>query len=100
MLAQRRLDLNQFQARPSDPHLMIETPEMLDYVRPVRLERLMRERGLSETEAMDIMTAQMPAELKRARADYVIDNSGDRAATEARTREFFEALLAELRGRR
>jgi hypothetical protein len=29
----------------------------------------------------------------------VIDNTGDRAATEARTREVFDALLAELRAR-
>jgi len=28
-------------------------------------------------------------------ADHVIDNSGDRAATEARTREVHAALLAE-----
>ena len=32
--------------------------------------------GSSETEAMDMIAAQMPAELKRARADFVIDNVG------------------------
>ena len=32
-------------------------------------------------------------------AEYVIDNTGDRAITAARTREVFEALLAELRAR-
>ena len=36
----------------------------------------MHERGLRETEAMDMIAAQMPAELKRARADFVIDNEG------------------------
>jgi dephospho-CoA kinase len=35
-----------------------------------------KERGLSETEAMEMIAAQMPAELKRARADFVIDNAG------------------------
>ena len=42
---------------------------------------------------------QMPLSEKVKLADYVIDNSGDRAATEARTREVHAALLAELRAR-
>jgi dephospho-CoA kinase len=42
---------------------------------------------------------QMPLADKAALADYVIDNSGDRAATEARTREVYRALLADLRAR-
>ena len=49
---------------------------LVDAARPLRLERLVKERGLRETEAMDMIAAQMPAELKRARADYVIDNGG------------------------
>jgi dephospho-CoA kinase len=42
---------------------------------------------------------QMPLADKAALAHYVIDNSGDRAATEARTREVHAALLADLRAR-
>jgi dephospho-CoA kinase len=49
---------------------------LVDSPRPLRLERLVKERGLSETEAMEMIAAQMPAELKRARADFVIDNAG------------------------
>ena len=49
---------------------------LVDAPRPVRLERLVTTRGLEETEAMNMIAAQMPAELKRARADYCIDNSG------------------------
>ena len=49
---------------------------LVDAPRPLRLERLVSERGLRETEAMDMIAAQMPAELKRARADFVIDNGG------------------------
>jgi dephospho-CoA kinase len=42
---------------------------------------------------------QMPLSEKVKLADYVIDNSGDRAATEARTREVHRALLADLQAR-
>jgi dephospho-CoA kinase len=36
----------------------------------------------------------MPAELKRARADFVIDNDGDIAALETRVDEVWRALHA------
>jgi len=49
---------------------------LVDAPRPLRLERLVTNRGLEETEAMNMIAAQMPAELKRARADYCIDNGG------------------------
>ena len=55
---------------------------LVDAPRPVRLERLVRDRALHETEAMDMITAQMPAELKRARANFVIDNVGTREELE------------------
>jgi dephospho-CoA kinase len=46
------------------------------------------------------IASQMPLAEKVKLADYVIDNSGDRAATEARTREVHAALLADLAARR
>lgn len=49
---------------------------LVDAPRPLRLERLVATRGLEETDAMNMIAAQMPAELKRARADYVIENNG------------------------
>ena len=49
---------------------------LVDAPRPLRLERLVTTRGLEETDAMNMIAAQMPAELKRARADHCIDNSG------------------------
>src|SRR6202171_6466188 len=49
---------------------------LVDAPRPVRLERLVATRGMEATDAMNMITAQMPAELKRARADYVIENNG------------------------
>ncbi|MCY7377867.1 MAG: dephospho-CoA kinase [Gemmatimonadaceae bacterium] len=67
---------------------------LVDAPRPVRLERLVRERGLRETEAMDMIVAQMPAELKRARADFVIDNIGTLTQLDQRVTEVWSALLA------
>ena len=49
---------------------------LIDAARPLRLERLVTTRGLEETEAMNMIASQMPAELKRARADHCIDNTG------------------------
>jgi dephospho-CoA kinase len=49
---------------------------LVDSPRPLRLERLVNTRDLEETDAMNMIASQMPAELKRARADYCIDNSG------------------------
>jgi dephospho-CoA kinase len=61
--------------------------------------RLMARDGLAPAEASTRMATQMPVVDKAKLADYVIDNCGDRAATEARTREVFQALLADLRAR-
>ena len=72
---------------------------LVDAPRPLRLERLVRERGLGETEAMDMIAAQMPAELKRARADVIIDNEGTLAALERRVEEVWSSLDQEARSR-
>lgn len=68
---------------------------LVDAPRPLRLERLMRERGLDETEALDMIAAQMPAELKRARADYVIDNIGTLTDLEAKVAHVWTELERE-----
>jgi dephospho-CoA kinase len=68
---------------------------LVDAPRSVRLERLVRDRGLRETEAMAMIAQQMPADLKRARADFVIDNDGTREALEQRVDEVWRALSAE-----
>ena len=67
---------------------------LVDAPRPVRLERLVRDRGLHEAEAMDMIAAQMPAELKRARSDFVIDNDGSLADLEARVDDVWRELGA------
>lgn len=66
---------------------------LVDAPRPLRLERLVSDRGLRETEAMDMIAAQMPAELKRARADFVIDNSGTLTELEQRVAEIWASLV-------
>ena len=68
---------------------------LVDAPRPLRLERLVRDRALNETEAMEMIAAQMPAELKRARADLVIDNAGTREELEARVNEVWAELARE-----
>ena len=68
---------------------------LVDSHRAVRLERLVNERGLRETEAMDMIAAQMPAELKRARADFVIDNDGTLTQLERRVQDVWAALMRD-----
>jgi dephospho-CoA kinase len=72
---------------------------LVDAPRPVRLERLVRDRDLRETEAMAMIAQQMPADLKRARADFVIDNDGTRQALAQRVDEVWHALDDEMRAR-
>lgn len=72
---------------------------LIDAPRPRRLERLVRDRSLSETEAMDMIAAQMPAELKRARADIIIENDGTLRELEQRVREAWSALQQEAEAR-
>jgi dephospho-CoA kinase len=68
---------------------------LVDAPRPLRLERLTHERGLDETEALDMIAAQMPAELKRARADFVIDNAGTMTDLEAKVAHVWTELERE-----
>lgn len=66
---------------------------LVDAHRGVRLERLVKDRGLRETEAMDMIAAQMPAELKRARADFIIENDGTLTQLERRVHDVWSALV-------
>jgi dephospho-CoA kinase len=65
---------------------------LVDSPRPVRLERLVATRGLEETDAMNMIAAQMPAELKRARADYCIDNDGSLEDLERKVAALWSSL--------
>ena len=59
-----------------------------------QMERMMKRDGLAEAEALARIRAQMPIEEKRARADFVIDNSADAAETIAQTRSLYGKLSA------
>jgi dephospho-CoA kinase len=62
-----------------------------------RVRALARDGDAADAERK--IASQMPLAEKAKLADYVIDNSGDRTATESRTREVHAALLADLRAR-
>ncbi len=68
---------------------------LVDAPRDIRLERIVRDRGLEEPEAMDMVAAQMPAELKRARADWVIENSGSMDDLEREVDRLWDAIASE-----
>lgn len=68
---------------------------LVDAPRDVRLDRLVKDRGLRETEAMEMIAAQMPAELKRARADFIVDNTGTLTELEEKVASVWSALEAE-----
>jgi len=59
--------------------------------------RLIGRDGSTEEAARARTASQMPLAVKARAADYVIDNSGTREATEARVREVYRALLEDLR---
>jgi len=70
-----------------DAVVLVDAPVAL------RQERLMTTRGLSAAEADDLIGAQAPAEPKRARSHFVIDNDGPRAALETAARAVWDELL-------
>lgn len=59
-----------------------------------RWQRLVTHRGLSTGDARRMMDAQLPAESKRARADYVIDNDGSPDALDGKVEALWTALRA------
>jgi dephospho-CoA kinase len=69
---------------------------VLVYVPPdVQLERLVEGRGLEESRARAIISAQMAIDEKRRRAHHLIDNSG----TPEQTRRQVEEMWAQMMGR-
>jgi dephospho-CoA kinase len=71
-----------------DVVVLVEAPEEL------RLERMVRERGVDPDTARYMIASQMPSEQKRSRAHYVIANSGSFDELQARAREVWHELVA------
>jgi dephospho-CoA kinase len=65
-----------------------------------QLTRLMARDGIGREEARLKIRSQMRVADKARLADHVLDNSGDRAATEAQVHRTHAALLADLAARR
>lgn len=77
-----------------DAVVLVDAPEA------ERIARLIRDRGLSEPEARQMVAAQLPSAVKRAwrggpgnRGAHVIDNDADLATLERRARAVWEELL-------
>jgi dephospho-CoA kinase len=75
-----------------DVVVLVDAPEA------IRLERLVRDRGLDEAEARRMIDAQMPAAEKRGRADYIIDNDGTLQDLESRATETWRKIVERARG--
>jgi dephospho-CoA kinase len=61
----------------------------------MRLERIVRDRGLQEGDAVDMIASQMPADLKRARADWVIENTGSLEDLEREVGHLWDKLVKD-----
>ncbi len=59
----------------------------------LRLARIMRDRGLNETDARAMIDAQWPSDRKRAGATWVIDNDGSRDQLAVCVAELWRAIL-------
>lgn len=68
---------------------------LVDAPRSVRLDRIVRDRGIDEAEAMKMIASQMPSDLKRARADYVIENSGTLEDLEEEVNRVWDAIVGD-----
>ncbi len=79
--------------RGLDLIVLVDAPE------EVRLQRLIRDRGLPEAEARAMIAAQQPAADKRSRADILIDNDGTPAQLAARAEGAWEQIRARAESR-
>jgi dephospho-CoA kinase len=78
-------------ADPAEFDLVI----LVDAPEAVRLERLIRTRGMSKEAARQALDAQQPAEAKRSRSDFVIENAGTLAELEHAARHLWDQLIVK-----
>jgi dephospho-CoA kinase len=75
-----------------DVVVLVDAPE------ETRLARLVGDRGLDPAEAQRMIAAQMSPALKRARADYVIENDGTLTEVRRRARDVWQELERRAEG--
>lgn len=71
---------------------------LVDAPSELRLARLIELRGLEEGEARRMVEAQLPAEMKRDRSDYVIENDAGLAELKARAEDVWRAIEQRAEG--
>ena len=76
-----------------DAVVLVDAPET------VRLDRLVRLRGIAPAEATALLAGQLPADRKRARADFIIDNDGGVERLRDRAWEVWRKLRSRARAR-
>jgi len=59
------------------------------------IERLMKA-GVSRNSAMKRLKAQLPVQIKKKQADYVIDNNGTKQKTRRQVEQIYEKLIEEM----
>jgi dephospho-CoA kinase len=67
---------------------------VVDTPTDIALERLLSQRGFDKADAEARIRAQISREERAKEADYVLDNSGDRAALEREVADLWDWLLA------
>jgi len=83
-------------ANPADWDVVV----LVDAPEATRRRRLENSRGYSAAEADEVIRAQLPSELKRAKSHIVIDNDGTPETLEQRARATWDALRVEAARRR
>lgn len=78
-------------AREFDAIVLVDAPKAL------RFSRLVTKRRTDPEDAANMIAAQMPAELKRARADYVIENDGSLDELQEQVESVWRRLTARER---
>jgi dephospho-CoA kinase len=68
---------------------------VVDCPTDIALERLLSQRGMDRADAEARIRAQISREERIKEADYVLDNSGDRAALEGEVAKLWEWLVAQ-----
>ena len=69
---------------------------LVDAPLPIRRQRLLASRDLTPEDADRLLAAQLPADVKRPRSDYVIENDGDMGVLERVARDVWKRLEARV----